>query len=224
MEEDLRTLFRQLSITKWTTFLKIISKVRSNFATIRLREKSLNNGMVIIRKYSITDEESCSHSLCKSSSTMGNNASKSSIDKWTDFGQADGSSCLINNQYSPDEAAVIASVTMKNDVRLVLSNSTRHTPGHCRWYTSRNGLWRSSKKGYYIRKIKVAIKDTRCLQPTSLSTNTSNWSICQNISIREIDHRALEHQFNWNQDSAGKAVCHKWLSSIFLPLGNYHNS
>ena len=65
----------QLSITKQTTFLKNISKVRSNFATIRLREKSLHNGMANVRKYSTADEECSSHSLCKSYSTMGNNAS-----------------------------------------------------------------------------------------------------------------------------------------------------
>ena len=51
------------------------------------------------------------------------------------------------------------------------------------------------------------------LHPIGFSTNTSNWSKCQNISIREIDHRFFQHQINWNLDSAGKAVCRKGLSS-----------
>ena len=54
------------------------------------------------------------------------------------------------------------------------------------------------------------------LQPTDLSTNTSKWSKWQNSSIREIDHRVLEHQFNWNLESGNKAVCHKELSSATL--------
>ena len=48
--------------------------------------------------------------------------------KTTDFGQADGFSRLFNNQYWSDEEAVIASVTMENDVRLVLSNFMHHNP------------------------------------------------------------------------------------------------
>ena len=54
------------------------------------------------------------------------------------------------------------------------------------------------------------------LQRTGLSTNIRNWSKCQNITIREIDQRVLDHQFNRNQEIAGKAVCRKGLLSSIL--------
>ena len=48
--------------------------------------------------------------------------------KTTDFGQADRFSRLFNNQYWSDKEAVIASVTVENDVRLALSNSMHYNP------------------------------------------------------------------------------------------------
>ena len=48
--------------------------------------------------------------------------------KTTDFGQVDGLSRRINNQCSSHEELITASVTVENNVRLVLSNSILHTP------------------------------------------------------------------------------------------------
>ena len=47
--------------------------------------------------------------------------------KTADFGQADGLSHAMNNQCSPHEEPVIASVTVGSNVRLVLPNSILHT-------------------------------------------------------------------------------------------------
>ena len=48
--------------------------------------------------------------------------------KIIDFIQADGLSRLINSQRSSGEEAVVASVTVENDVCQVLLNSIHHTP------------------------------------------------------------------------------------------------
>ena len=45
----------------------------------------------------------------------------------TDFGQVDGLSRLVNNQYSPGKEAVIKTVIVENDVRFALSNSIPNT-------------------------------------------------------------------------------------------------